>query len=552
MNFAKNLLEKYGWKEGESLGKTPTGGITKPVKASLKFNNFGLGHDSSKDIKNNWWDRVFNEAASNINIENTGDGKANSIAIKQKGSEAVEITNKSYSVNKLKSSNQSYGNFLKSSILLENIGKEEEIVNHTRTEDIEFKDNRVKISDSELLEACGGRTAHKAARHGMNLSGKLARIEAQDNDLLMKLENRSFTDTLKEWQQVKNRKKSKKTKIQQLIDPDDEKHPEEEKDELHDLIHHAEYFTKGSKKKQKKNSKLEETLINEIGASFNAYDLLPVEDESTKKKLSNLNKKSKKIRKSDLKHLNSMKKTIKKVTKADDSDEELHPEEERDELHELINVKNPKKSSSKKSRNELNSKIDEIEENLSVVLQEKVKKSKKKNPAIEDDVVLEEVPDDKLSKLNSRSKKISKKKRKKSKLRKETDVIDENEILSEKYRIHSKLAPKDEFVPHKVKKPKKLIASSGSDTDEQSDGDIDVVDKVNMEQKAIRDKIRNKNPKIVIENLTDADNVELAEKLEKGKQKHCVKRVGKHRKKPKKKKSERSVAKLADVLTERL
>lgn len=40
----------------------------KPLKASLKFDNAGFGLDKAKEFNNHWWERVFNEAAGNINI----------------------------------------------------------------------------------------------------------------------------------------------------------------------------------------------------------------------------------------------------------------------------------------------------------------------------------------------------------------------------------------------------------------------------------------------------------------------------------------------------
>lgn len=40
-SFAKNQLEKYGWKEGDGIGKTNQG-ISDPIKASYKFDNSGV------------------------------------------------------------------------------------------------------------------------------------------------------------------------------------------------------------------------------------------------------------------------------------------------------------------------------------------------------------------------------------------------------------------------------------------------------------------------------------------------------------------------------
>lgn len=43
------------------------------MKANLKFDNAGLGHDLASDIKNNWWERVYNDAASNVVVDNKKD-----------------------------------------------------------------------------------------------------------------------------------------------------------------------------------------------------------------------------------------------------------------------------------------------------------------------------------------------------------------------------------------------------------------------------------------------------------------------------------------------
>lgn len=67
--------------------------------------------------------------------------------------EGVEITNKSFSMRKLKKTNTSlqYGSFLKSATLLANVGKEEEIEGHTSTNDIEIKPLSI-LTDQELLK----------------------------------------------------------------------------------------------------------------------------------------------------------------------------------------------------------------------------------------------------------------------------------------------------------------------------------------------------------------------------------------------------------------
>lgn len=67
--------------------------------------------------------------------------------------------------------------FIKSAVLTGNTEIEEK---DAATKESEATDQIVQLSDEQLLKACGGRTAHKAARHGHKLSGKLARLQQQD------------------------------------------------------------------------------------------------------------------------------------------------------------------------------------------------------------------------------------------------------------------------------------------------------------------------------------------------------------------------------------
>lgn len=54
---------------GQGLGKNEDG-ITKPIKASLKFDNTGIGHDHGEQFTNNWWETLFNKASQNIDVSN--------------------------------------------------------------------------------------------------------------------------------------------------------------------------------------------------------------------------------------------------------------------------------------------------------------------------------------------------------------------------------------------------------------------------------------------------------------------------------------------------
>ncbi|CDR94417.1 G patch domain-containing protein, putative [Babesia bigemina] len=60
--FGAAILSKYGWKEGEGLGKNRDG-IVDPVKLRAAKHNEGLGRKDS-DQWHNWWDELYNEMAS--------------------------------------------------------------------------------------------------------------------------------------------------------------------------------------------------------------------------------------------------------------------------------------------------------------------------------------------------------------------------------------------------------------------------------------------------------------------------------------------------------
>ncbi|XP_044746644.1 G patch domain-containing protein 4 [Coccinella septempunctata] len=201
MDFAKRQLEKYGWKEGQGLGKNENG-ITKPIKASLKFDNAGIGHDHGAEFTNNWWETVFNKASQNIDVKVDNDG----VNIIRK-SDPVEITTRNYSIKK-DDRNSLYGSFLKTSKLTSE-GIED--YNRTPVDEEPPKKKFETMTDEELFAACGGRTAHKGARHGLTLSGKLARIEKQEKMLLKKMKGCSIDEDSKILKKMRKLKSHKET-----------------------------------------------------------------------------------------------------------------------------------------------------------------------------------------------------------------------------------------------------------------------------------------------------------------------------------------------------
>lgn len=186
MDFARKQLEKYGWSEGKGLGRKEDG-ISTAIKPKLKFDNAGVGHDASEQFTNNWWERVFNSAASNIDIQ----VKGSDVKMHVKDVDAVEISTKNYSLKNLKKNTTlEYGSFIKTAKLTE-AGTKKYAVPVLETERLKSYQG---LTDDELFAACGGRTAHKGARHGLKLSGKLSRIEKQEKLLLKKMKKVSISD----------------------------------------------------------------------------------------------------------------------------------------------------------------------------------------------------------------------------------------------------------------------------------------------------------------------------------------------------------------------
>lgn len=177
MNFAKNLLGKYGWKEGKNFkySSNPSCALTKSIegdglgrnndginaalKPNYKFDKGGLGHNKADDMNNHWWENVFNNAANNMEVSQNAAGV---VSMECKSGKSIEITTKNYSIND-KTDTYYKGAFLKTSTLI-NASQE---VRDGKDDDEEVVFETVKmnpfkvVADEDLLKACNGRTAHK-------------------------------------------------------------------------------------------------------------------------------------------------------------------------------------------------------------------------------------------------------------------------------------------------------------------------------------------------------------------------------------------------------
>lgn len=167
----------------------------------MKFDTSGVGHDSRE---HKWWESVYDKAASNVNV-NTD---SSNVTLSVKDKDAVEITTRKVDIKKLrKKHNMEYGSFLKTSTLENGKMLPDENLRGSALDEVLHEAPVPELTDEQLFEACGGRTAHKGARHGLTLSGKLARIAQQEAELLGLTSTTTATD---DWTVVKRKKELKR------------------------------------------------------------------------------------------------------------------------------------------------------------------------------------------------------------------------------------------------------------------------------------------------------------------------------------------------------
>ncbi|XP_077320299.1 G patch domain-containing protein 4 [Lithobates pipiens] len=186
MKFAEEHLQRHGWTEGKGLGKRESG-ISKAIKVKVKCDSAGVGHNSAEQFTFHWWDHVFNKTASGISVEPDQDG----VQVKRVTDEDSAVTNKKPR-KALTNRDMLYGRFIKSATLLS--GGEQPVEKESSKESSSDSDedeklnlsSATKLTDEDLVKICGGRTAHKGARHGLTMNAKLLRIEEQEQAFLEK------------------------------------------------------------------------------------------------------------------------------------------------------------------------------------------------------------------------------------------------------------------------------------------------------------------------------------------------------------------------------
>eukprot|EP00746_Dinoflagellata_sp_MGD_P082118 gnl/MRDRNA2_/MRDRNA2_32609_c0_seq1.p2 gnl/MRDRNA2_/MRDRNA2_32609_c0~~gnl/MRDRNA2_/MRDRNA2_32609_c0_seq1.p2 ORF type:complete len:172 (-),score=49.76 gnl/MRDRNA2_/MRDRNA2_32609_c0_seq1:104-619(-) len=70
-DFGRKVLESYGWKEGEGLGRNREGRVD-CIQVTRREDKMGLGLESKDTTKDwdNWWAACFNSVAKKISVGN--------------------------------------------------------------------------------------------------------------------------------------------------------------------------------------------------------------------------------------------------------------------------------------------------------------------------------------------------------------------------------------------------------------------------------------------------------------------------------------------------
>ncbi|XP_066577287.1 G patch domain-containing protein 4 [Amia ocellicauda] len=328
LRFAEQQMLRHGWEQGKGLGKRENG-ISEAIKVKVKCDKAGVGHNQADEFTFHWWDHVFNEASASLAVEAGEDGvQMQKVTTKAEG----PVSNKRPRKADLAKA-KLYGRFIKSATLLSG-GEQPEEKTHSSADssDSEDEDRRLdlssatKLSDDDLVRVCGGRTAHKGARHGLKMSAKLARLEEQEMAFLAKYGKKA--------QSVKGCEDQVSSQVSNGVEE------EEEEGRVANQVEGK----KTKKKKKKRSKEREEAAEEEVDCTQNSEE--PSEAVSHKKKKNRKREKEEdSTRQEQVAEVEEeggeRRKKKKKKGKREQEEEEVEVEEERD--LEITSVKKKKK-----------------------------------------------------------------------------------------------------------------------------------------------------------------------------------------------------------------
>ncbi|CAO2598694.1 G patch domain-containing protein 4 [Lemmus lemmus] len=271
MKFAEEQLLKHGWTQGKGLGRNENG-ITQALKVTLKQDTHGVGHDPAKEFTNHWWSDLFNKTAASLVVDTGKDG----VQIRRLSTETTQRNHPK--------PNLLYQKFVKTATLTSG---EEKPDRASSSDDDNHQPMPPKIlTDEMLLRACKGRTAHKAARIGITMKAKLARLEAQEQAFLARFKGSEDVGTSQpQTDREPSRKKKKKRKQRE-----EEEAVTPEKNVGEALLEYTDQsFKKSRKKKQRQKEEREGMAIGsgeeEAEGESGPRELSTVQsDQSSRKK----------------------------------------------------------------------------------------------------------------------------------------------------------------------------------------------------------------------------------------------------------------------------
>jgi len=355
--FAQREMNRCGWSQGKGLGKTESG-MKEAIKVKLKNNTGGLGHDEGTQFTFHWWDHIFNKAANSFKVSEGDDGTALIEKCEGKKITPVLISNKKPLSSKYANADLMYGTFVKAGTyhadkdLAEKTKKDDDdgviMIDNNDSSDDSSDDEDGSLTVNDTLERTfkkTGLTGHKAARHGFNLCGKLARLENQEQTQLPASESKT---------QVNDVKNDRKRKVDSSDDEGESSDDITEKNKIKEspeLVNNNENDNKEKKKKKKKkksnDSEIEEespkikkskkktSEENIVGSKIDKEDLTVLSENDTPKK-----KKKKKKKSKDIDNEETTKTELTKVSNKNDKLDE--PEQ----IEEPIKKKKKKKKKS--------------------------------------------------------------------------------------------------------------------------------------------------------------------------------------------------------------
>lgn len=147
---------------------------------------------------------MFNKAAKNIKIDENEEGDIKVLMNMDKSDLSTKKMRKKM-MKQIRS--KLYSNFVRAGTMTG--GKMEEAPDKGEQVVVVDKDlSKIKeLSDDQLVEACGGLTAHKGGRHGLNMKAKLDRIAEAEREFMAKYGGGVSQEKSNDTQKMKKKRK---------------------------------------------------------------------------------------------------------------------------------------------------------------------------------------------------------------------------------------------------------------------------------------------------------------------------------------------------------